>query len=93
MKNRIIYYSLFIFLSIFLLFACQTDLQDVVEKDNFAIEKAFTVEEAKRGFWKIMGILVTQELQEMMKETLIGKKELRNRLRLQKVSKRLWFFQ
>ena len=55
MKNRIIYYSLFIFLSIFLLFACQTDLQDVVEKDNFAIEKAFTVEEAKTWFLKNYG--------------------------------------
>ena len=48
MKNRIINYSLFIFLSVFLLFACQTELQDVVEKDESTLKESLTVESAKK---------------------------------------------
>lgn len=57
MKNRIINCSLFIFLSVFLLFACQTDLQDVTEKDNSIIRNTLSIEEAKIWFLKTYGDL------------------------------------
>lgn len=58
MKNRIINYSLFIFLSVFLLFACQTDLQDVVEKDEAIVKESLTVESAKKWLLENYGDVI-----------------------------------
>lgn len=60
MKNRIINYSLFIFLSVFFLIACQTNLQDVIEeKDEAMLKESLTVESAKKWLLENYGDVLT----------------------------------